>query len=444
MVWIAPFRGIRYNPKKISDLSKVVAPPYDVISAEEQERLYRKSPYNIVRLILNREADSHQSAGSLFREWQEENILLRDEAPALYFVAHRFKLRSGEEKERLGFFALARLEEPSSGNIHPHERTLEGPKADRLKILLSCNANLSSIFALYSEPKQSINHRLMEQVEGVPPLEEAEDSGRGHCRLWAIRDPEVIRRIQAEMREQPLLIADGHHRYEASLNYRNHLRATRGNWNGREAFNYVLMYFANMSDPGLVVLPTHRLVRGWSPMPFQQLEKSLQNFFYIEQYPKTSDGKAWFLRAFKSGRKKQRQVGASFSGDPRYLILRLKNKRAMQRLAKDMIPALRELDVNILHLLILEHVLGLNPEEQLREGVIRYLEDEEEVLKAVEKERQQAAFMLHPPSPEAILDIAMQKEKLPQKSTYFYPKLVSGLVVNKIEPHEEIDHEASS
>jgi uncharacterized protein (DUF1015 family) len=202
------------------------------------------------------------------------------------------------------------------------------------------------------------------------------------------------------------------------------------------------MYFANMSDPGLVVLPTHRLVRGWSPIPFQQLERSLQNFFYIEQYPKTGDGKAWFLRAFQSGKKKQRQIGASFSGDPRYLILRLKNKRAMQRLAKDMIPALRELDVNILHLLILQHVLGLGPEEQLREGVIRYLEDEEELLKTVEKERQQAAFMLHPPSPEAILNIAMQKEKLPQKSTYFYPKLLSGLVLNKIEPQEEMDHEA--
>ncbi len=438
MACIAPFRGILYNPKKVRDISKVIAPPYDVITPEEQERLYRKSPYNVVRLILNQEPNPYESVARLFDSWQAEGIFVRDEMPALYFLSHRFADKEGKERERLGFIALARLEDFSTGTIRPHEKTLEGPKEDRLRLMLACHANLSPIFALYSHPKQTINSVLTEQVQGIPPNIEVREDGGGTCFFWRITDPEIIRLVQREMKEQPLLIADGHHRYEAALNYRNHLRQERGGWSGREGFNYVMMYFANMKDDGLVILPTHRLVRSFAPIPFQKLEEELQRYLYLEPYPKTLEGQRWFLRALKSGGKKRHLIGASFKRDPRYLILRLKNKRIMQRLANNLSGPLRDLDVTTLHLLILEHILGVTPEEQTKGEVISYSQDEEKVLKAVDKEDYQAAFILNPPKPEEIMAIVQSGEKMPQKTTYFYPKLISGSVINKIDPDEEV------
>ena len=438
MVRIAPFRGILYNQKKIRDLSKVIAPPYDVITPEEQERLYRKSPYNVVRLILNQEPNPYESVARLFDGWRAEEIFVRDETPAIYFLSHRFSDKEGKERERLGFIALTRLEDFSIGTIRPHEKTLDGPKADRLRLMLACHANLSPIFSLYAHPKQTINRALAEQAQGVAPYIEVKEDGGGTCLLWRVTDAEIIRLVQHEMEGQPLLIADGHHRYEAALNYRNHLRAERANWNGRESFNYVMMYFANMNDGGLVILPTHRLVRSFPPIPFRKLEEELQRYFYLEPYPKTPEGQRWFLRALRSGAKKRHLIGASFKRDPRYLILRLKNKRIMQRLAKDLSGPLRDLDVTTLHLLLLEHILGITPEEQTKGEAISYSQDEERVLKAVDKEDYQAAFILNPPKPDEIMAIAQSGEKMPQKTTYFYPKLITGLVINRIDPEEEI------
>ncbi len=438
MVQIAPFRGILYNQKKIRDLSKVVAPPYDVITPEEHDKLYRKSPYNFVRLILSQEPGPYESVARLFEGWQAEGIFVRDDKPALYFLSHRFSDNEGKTRERLGFIALAQIEDFSTGAIRPHEKTLAAPKEDRLRLMLACHANLSPIFALYAHPKQTINNAMMEQAQGVAPTLEVEEDGGGTCLLWHISDPEVIRLAQREIAERPLLIADGHHRYEAALNYRNRLREERGNFSGREPFNYVMMYFSNMNDDGLVILPTHRLVRSFPSIPFQKLEEELQRHFYLEPYPKTPEGQRWFLRALRSGGKKRHMIGASFKRDPRYLILRLKSKRIMQRLAKDLSDPLRDLDVSALHLLILAHILGIPPEEQVQGEVISYSQDEERVLKAVDKEDYQAAFILNPPRPEEILAVVQRGEKMPQKSTYFYPKLISGLVINKIDTEEEI------
>jgi uncharacterized protein (DUF1015 family) len=438
MVRIAPFHGLFYNQKKIRDLTKVVTPPYDVISREEQDKLYRKSPYNFVRLDLSQEPDAYSNVAQLFQTWQNEGVFARDEAPAIYFMTHRFFLPGGVVKERRGFFALTELQDLSGGDIRPHEKTLAAPKEDRLRLMLASNAQFSPIFALYAQPKQTINRMLAEHTDGIAPFIELKTDGEDECRLWRVTDEGLIREIQREMKDQPLLIADGHHRYEATLNYRDQIRAGREQWSGREAFNYIMTYFANMNDDNVVILPTHRLVRGYTPQPFLQLEENLQKYFYLEQYPKTPEGQGWFLKALKTGGKKQRLIGASFKRDPRYLILRLKNKRIMQRLAKDLSAPLRELDVSVLHLLILEHILALTPEQQTGAETIRYSQDEEAVLAAVEKEDYQAAFILNPPKTEEILTIANSGEKMPQKSTYFYPKLVSGLIINKIDPAEEI------
>jgi uncharacterized protein (DUF1015 family) len=444
MIRIAPFRGLFYNQKKVRDLSKVVAPPYDVISKEEQERLYKKSPYNFIRLDLSQEPDSYSAVAQLLSEWLATGIFERDETPAIYFLSHRFKLKSGEQKIRDGFLALTELQDLSSGAIRPHEKTLDAPKEDRLKLMLACHAQLSPIFTLYSQPKQSINRMLAVEVEGVEPFMEIEQDNGEQCRLWRIANAELIEKVQQEMRDRQLLIADGHHRYEATLSYRDWMRRERGQWNGREAFNFIMAYFANINDDHVVILPTHRLVRGYAHKTCLELEEALQTYFYVEQHPKTPEGKISFLKALKTAAKKHRVIGASFKRDPRYVILRLKNKRIMQRLAKDLSAPLRELDVSTLHLLILEHILGMTPDEQVKGENIRYSQDEDLVLQSLEKEDYQAAFILNATKAAEIQTIVAGGEKMPQKSTYFYPKLLSGLVVNKIEPDEEIPISPSS
>ena len=438
MVRIAPLRGVFYNQKKVRDLAKVIAPPYDVISKEEQEKLYKKSPYNFVRLDLSQETDSYNAVAQLLTEWQEQGVLERDETPAIYFMSQGFTQKDGSRRVRQGFFALTELQDFATGNIKPHEKTLDAPKEDRLKLMIACNAQLSPIFALYAQPRQSIQSILNVAVEGVAPFINIEQDNGDACQLWRITDPEVIAKVAGEMAEQSLLIADGHHRYEATLNYRNHMRAECGHYNGGEAFNFIMAYFANINDDNVVILPTHRLVRGYAHKPFMELEEELQNYFYVEQHPKTPEGKASFLKAFKSAAKKHRVIGASFKRDPRYLILRLKNKRIMQRLAKDLSAPLRELDVTTLHSLILEHILGLSPEQQVSGETVRYSQDEDFVLQTLEKEDYQAAFLLNPTKAEEIQNIVASGEKMPQKSTYFYPKLLSGVIINKIVAAEEI------
>jgi uncharacterized protein (DUF1015 family) len=439
MVRIAPFRGVFYNRKKFRDLANVIAPPYDVISPAERERLYKKSPYNFVRLDFSQEADSYDAVAHAFHEWEDQGILDRDEQPAIYFLSERFKLKDGETRERLGFFALTELQDFSSGEIRPHEKTHDAPREDRLRLMLACHAQLSPIFALYAQPRATINRILAVAVEGMAPSIELEQDNGDQCRLWRITDTSVIEKIQQEMRDQRLLIADGHHRYEATLSYRDQLRRQHGSTTGREAFNYIMAYFANMNDDNVVILPTHRLVRGFAHKPFLELEEALQTYFYVEQHPKTPEGKISFLKALKNAAKKHRVLGASFKRDPRYLMLRLKNKRIMQRLAKDQSAPLRELDVTTLHLLILEHILGLSAGQQESGDTIRYSQDEDAVLQTLEKEDFQAAFLLNAPKAEEVLAIAAAGEKMPQKSTYFYPKLSSGLIVNKIEPEEQIE-----
>jgi uncharacterized protein (DUF1015 family) len=329
------------------------------------------------------------------------------------------------------------LQDFSSGEIRPHEKTLEAPKQDRLQLMLASHAQLSSIFALYSQPKGSINRILSEQTEGKAPFIEVKLDGGDECRLWRITDPALIREIHREMKEQRLVIADGHHRYEATLRYRDQMRSDRSS-TGRESFNYIMTHFANINDESVVILPTHRLVRGYEPKAFLQLEEALQTYFYIEQYPKTPEAKSSFLKALKNSGKKHRVIGASFKRDPRYLILRLKNKRIMQRLVKDLSAPLRDLEVSTLHHLILEHILGLSPEQQTSGETIRYSQDQDVVLQALEKEDYQAAFLLNATSSAVILTVVDRGETMPQKSTYFYPKLISGLVINKIDPSEEV------
>lgn len=430
MAVIAPFRALRYSPEKVGNVARVIAPPYDVISPEEQERLYAKSPYNVVRLILSRDADPYRSAACLLARWQQEGVLVRDPSARLYFLRHRFRLPDGTPKERRGFFALAQLEDPSSGEIRAHEKTLRAPREDRLRLLLACHAHLSAVFALYSDPERAVVNALEERFKANPPELEAEAESGEHYRLWATDDRELIAFVQREMRERKLLIADGHHRYEAALGYRDLMRAERGGDRG-EGFNFVLMYFNEVADEGLLILPTHRLLKRLD-LPPQTAEKELAKYFYIERYAKTAPGRRAFLGALKRGRKNQRRLGVSFRGHAHYLLLRLRQRRILRRLAADMSPCLRELDVSILHRLVLEHALGVRI-EGLNEGTIAYCEDGGRALDSVESGECDAAFLVNPPGCEEVLEVALSGETMPQKSTFFYPKLPCGLVLNRID-----------
>ena len=303
MVRIAPFRGVFYNQKKIKDLAKVIAPPYDVIAKEEQEKLYKKSPYNFVRLDLSSEPDSYNTVAQLLHEWLSTGILERDPAPAIYFLTHHFALKDGKKKSRQGFFALTELQDFSTGDIRPHEKTLDAPKEDRLKLMLACNAQLSPIFALYSEPKLTINRMLSVVVEGTAPFIDVEQDNGDECKLWRITDPAVIEKVQKEMQQQRLLIADGHHRYEATMNYRNQLRSQRGEGTGREAFNFIMAYFANMNDENVVILPTHRLVRGYRRSRFCSSKRSCKLTFMSSSIRKRRKERVRFSRRSRPRRR---------------------------------------------------------------------------------------------------------------------------------------------
>lgn len=432
MARIIPFKGLTYNPRKVRDLTEVVAPPYDVIWPEEQKKLYEKSAENIVRLTLSREAKPYEAVAKLFRRWQRDGTLVPEDRAAIYYLTQQFSLRGEQEKTRRGYIALAEIEDFATGKIHGHEATLAEPKEDRLRLMLACHAQFSSIFALYNEQKPTLTNALEERVEGVKPKMEVTYGDYGLSRLWAITDPETIEEVQRRMADQPVFIADGHHRYEAAWNYRNRLRLETPGWSGQEGFNYVMMYFTNLQEDGVVILPTHRLLQQLPKVASHDLEESLQRYFYIEPYPKTKEGQQWFLRALRSGAQKRHLIGASFKGDPRYLILRLKNKRTMQRLAKDTSPELRGLDVTTLHVLLMEHILGVSTRDAVNTDTVSYTHDELQALGEVEKGNCGAAFILNPPQAEELIQVSLKGEKMPQKSTYFFPKLLTGLVINKI------------
>jgi len=433
MPQIAPFRGLTYNAAKVGNTANVMAPPYDVISPQQQSELYDRSPYNIVRIDFARDSNPYESVPPLFQEWQDEGVLIAEEIPAIYYLSQKYTLPGGGRKERRGFVALAKIEDFANGKIHGHEATLAEPREDRLRLMLACDAQLSSIFALYAQEKPTLTDALHEHVTGQKPRYEVPYGEYGVSRLWAVTDREIVQMVQNAMADEPVFIADGHHRYEAASNYRSRRLQGKKDASGGEGFNYVMMFLANLREDGVVILPTHRLLHELPTIPFQRLEEDLERYFHIEPFPKNSDGRQAFLRTLESNSGKRRALGASLQGDPRYLVLRLKNKRTMQSLAKEMCPELRALDVSTLHVLLMEHILGVSTRDAVNTETVSYDHNAEQALQEVEDGHCKAAFILNPPTADQIINASLTGEKMPQKSTYFFPKLLTGLVINKVE-----------
>jgi uncharacterized protein (DUF1015 family) len=389
-----------------------------VISPEQQTLLHLRSPYNAVHLDFNQDAERYTAAAERLHDWLARSVLIRENDPALYFYNQEFVLKDGVKRRRTGVLAALRLEEFSSGVIRPHERTFEGAKKDRLDLLRSCQTHLSPIFCLYAQKDWSLA-QVASNALTQPPLISVIDEKNVTHQMWRVLDPTVIAEVVKGLEHESLIIADGHHRYETALRYRQE-RAAQGQSSAEEPYDFVLTYLTNAYDDGLVILPTHRLLHDVTMPNLRDLRTVLQRDFRVAQFAlEQKDAFLAALRAPEAGRR----IGCLFSGAGYYWLLSF-DDRATRNLRLS-VP-LRSLDVTVLHDILLQQFLGLPPDMQKQK--LSYTIDEDEALRLVTERQFQAAFLLNPTSFDQVVQVCAQAETMPQKSTYFYPKLLTGLV----------------
>ncbi len=428
---IRPFRGVRYDLTRVGSLSDVVAPPYDVIGPDLQEQLYHVSPYNIIRLELNKEEpgdtpenNRYARAAKHLKDWLRTGILAEDPHPSLYVYHQEFEVE-GRTYTRKGFFARVRLEPFGQGKIYPHEQTLSGPKADRLALFKATGFNLSPVFGLYPDPDNQVLAAVEAGLRDRTPLEATDHLGVTN-RLWPVTDQPTHTAVQGLMAAHPIFIADGHHRYETGLKYRDDLIAAGEDVGPDHPANFTMMMLVGMSDPGLIILPTHRLVTGFPGLTSDELARHLAPEFEVELIGEGAQAaRAAWENIEISG--EQDTLGFGTVADGRWLTARLRSDAAMDRLAPDHGPEWRSLGVSILHELVLKALLG-----PIGTGSCTYVHLLDEVLDATTHRKCDLACLVPPAGMEHVESIASNLEKMPPKSTYFYPKLLSGLALNPL------------
>lgn len=430
---VQPFQAWRYDLTRVGALSDVVAPPYDVVDAALQEALYRRHPANVIRLELNRPEpgdvgphDRYTRAARLLREWQRDGVLRQDPHPALYVYHQTFPL-DGRSFTRRGVLARVRLEPFGTGRIFPHEETLSGPKEDRLLLLRATGMNLSPIFGLYPDPDCTVQRLLDEAVRRQPPIEAVDHLGVV-SRLWPLRDLHRIADVQRLLYPLPVFIADGHHRYETALKYRDELRQAGQIHDDQDPAHFVLMALVGMSDPGLRILPTHRLVSNLPKLTGDALAALLREHFDVERIGSGAEAAAttWELIEAEGS---QDVLGFGTVADGAWLLARFRKPEVMAELAPQRSPAWRGLAVSVLHVLVLGEIL---PGLLECDPVCRYVHRLDEVHQAVTNQECQLAVLVPPVTMEHLRQIAGGGEKMPPKSTYFYPKLLTGLVFHAV------------
>lgn len=440
MAQVIPFKGLRYNTSKISDLSKVMTPPYDVISPAEQDRFYQMSEYNIIRLELGKEEpgddeynNKYTRAARYLKEWLENQILVQEKQPSFYIYQQQFSLPNGNTYTRTGFVGLVRLEEFSRGVILPHENTLSKPKADRLQLMRACETNFSQIFALYDDPEKTIPMLLKQYTDANSPDIEVEAIQGIIERLWVVSDASIIAQIQESMADKKLYIADGHHRYETALTYRNERMKQNPHHTGDELYNFVMMMMVEMEDPGLIILPTHRVINGIKNFSKEEFLQNASRDFVIEEH--LFSGRTLKQRAEEMDSlltKKGSHTFVFYDGNLKSChVLALKDIEIISERLPEHDMSYRSLDVTILHTLLLEPLLGIGKEQIANQEFITYTHDLTEGVTWVEEGNCQMAFFVNPTSVKQVKEVSLAGEKMPQKSTYFYPKLLTGLVINK-------------
>jgi uncharacterized protein (DUF1015 family) len=431
---IQAFRGLRYDLGHVGSLSDVVAPPYDVIGPEFQDHLYKRHPANIIRLELNREEpgdeptnNRYTRAARFLKNWRSEGLLFRESDPAIYVYHQQFDY-AGQTFTRRGFMARCRLERFGEGKIYPHEETMSGPKQDRLLLTRACKANLSQIFGLYPDPTSEIQERLEAAIANKPSVEAADHLGVVH-RMWTVTDVGMISAVAGAMSPRPMFIADGHHRYETACNYRDELTAG-GKLDPNHPANFVLMMCIGMDDPGLLVLPTHRLFRGLPALSSAELTQKLGGSFTTRVAGEGSDLASTIWEDIDTGGD-QGTLGLYTAKDERWVLAKITaaGRARMAEVAAEHSEDWRSLGVSILHRLVIDTLLAGRDLPKPR-----YVHLVEEVVESLNSgEAFPLAALVMPATVGHIRTISEHAERMPAKSTYFYPKLLSGMVINPLE-----------
>ncbi|MBI4713404.1 MAG: DUF1015 domain-containing protein [Planctomycetes bacterium] len=470
MAKIFPFRGVLYNKKKVKDYGLVLTQPYDKIDDKMQAGYYRKHPYNLIRITKGKETkgdsdgnNKYTRAGRFFRDWQKKGVLAQDKKPAIYAYYEEFKpygMPNAPVMVRKGFIALGRLVElgkPTGSpalmrgkGVHAHERTLLKPKMDRLNTMRQVHGSTGQIFMLYSDPTLTIN-KIMDSVAGrrpdatvgtplrlrKPDVVAKDEYGVAH-KLWKITQPTLVNRIVKSMAAKDIFIADGHHRYETALNYRNEMRAKGLKCTGNESYDNRMMTFVNMDDEGLLILPTHRLIFGLK-LSLRKFLARLNKYFWLNEYPFSAYGKesetarTEMMEDLRITGYSAHAFGLAIKGVKKYFLLTLKDESIMDKVIKEKgSPALKHLDVNILHQLILWKLLGITKEKVAEDQYVNYVRAADEAVESVRQNKYQMTFILNPTKISELKKVSAKNERMPQKSTDFYPKLLSGIVISKI------------
>jgi uncharacterized protein (DUF1015 family) len=440
MAEIAAIRAVLYDPKRVA-IAKVLAPPYDVINEEDRAKLEAQDPHNCVRLILPRgEGDAkYPAAAKLLAAWLEEKVLARDAAPAIYRYNQIYTSAElgPDPVTRRGFIAAVRLHKFDEGVILPHERTLRGPKEDRLKLMRATRAHFSQIFGLYPDPERAADRAFESAEARTPDLEGATADGTNH-RLWRVTDKATLAAVAGVIAKKNIYIADGHHRYETMLALRDEFRAA-GKVAPRASTEFATMFLANMDDPGLVVLPTHRLVHSLPHFHPAAILKKASEHFEIAELPNGAKDAAALRKAIAAradGPKGRPTFALVAPDDDSAWLMSLKVEPEQAGLSGP--RALTTLDVTVLHALILERLLGIDRAAQESQRNITYVKDTRDALARIEQHQAQGGFLMHPTRVAQVKAVSDVGEVMPQKSTFFYPKIASGLVVNPLDPNEEL------
>jgi uncharacterized protein (DUF1015 family) len=443
MAEIFPFPAYRYHPARVA-LEKAVTQPYDKITPEMQERYYALSPYNLIPVEKGKPMPGDTPANNVYtraaqklREWIAEGVLVRDPAPSIYVYTQDYAVPGTQpRKVRRGFIALGRLEDYSAGVVFRHEQTLSAPKADRLELLRQTRAQTGQLFMLYSDPARRLDALLKEISEIPAPVEVHDEYGVVH-RLWPVSDAERIGQFVREIGERKLIIADGHHRYETALNYRNECRRASAAVDPAAPHEKAMMTFFNTKSEGLTILPTHRVVAGIPHFSFEPFRKQLLPYFDWYAYPFSNDSEhAQSLSEFRrdlAGRSRAGRTMGIYAGGGAFHLFLLRRDADLAHLLPDVSPPQRQLDVVLLHRLVLEKGLGITAEAITAEKHITYEREMDAALAAVEHGKAQLACLLNPVRIEQVEEIALAGEVLPQKSTDFYPKLLSGLTLYRLD-----------
>ena len=420
MADVQPLRALHYDPRLVGSLADVVAPPYDVIDAEQRAALLARSPFNVVAVDLPQAApdgrDQYQAAGELFESWQLQGALVRDADPALWAHSQDYTGPDGLARTRRGFFCRVRIEEYGAGRVRPHERTHPGPKEDRLRLTRATRANVSPIFSLFADPAEAAWRALAPATESPPWGEVTDGDGTVH-RLWRISDPAAIAAVQSATATTELLIADGHHRYETMQAYAEEV-------GGEGEHRYILMCLVALEDPGLTVFPTHRLVKGLDDARREALEQALARDFEITEV--SADA------ATPEPNRGPLELGLIDRGGTRARRLRLREQAIADAALAGHSQAYRELDTGVLETLLLKNALGFSDEDIAHFDGMFYARDTSEARAMIASGDYEAAFLMRPTPVAQVREVAAAGENMPPKSTFFFPKLLTGLLFNPL------------